>query len=133
MVQPSSDRRQFSSELSPNIDSSSDAVKDSSAFEAVVRTTLEFADGGEKVSAEEFAALGEIARRYGPGELVWNPVAIEMVSAIIKVNYGALNRQPEFWQAVAEKIAAVLFESPAAKARLENLWDRLVESNARDA
>jgi hypothetical protein len=133
MAQPSPDRRQPGGEPLANADSSSAGLEHASAIDAVVRTTLELADGGEKASLEEVAALREVASRYGPADLVLDPVAIELVAGIIKVNYGALNRQPEFWQAVAEKIAAVLFESPAAKARLENLWRRLGESNAQDA
>jgi hypothetical protein len=133
MAQPSPDQRWPSGEPSANVDPSPTSLENPSAFESVVRTTLELADRGDNASAEEVTALREVARRYGPGDFVWNPMAIELVAAIVKVNYGALNRQPEFWQAVAEKITTVLFESPAAKARVDNLWRRLGESNARDA
>ena len=106
---------------------------DEGALEAAVRTTLESAPGDARATAEEIAALREVAVRFGPCPLNFEPIAIELVAAIINVNYGGLYRTPDVWRAIALKIASALYESPAARSRLENLWRRLHESHGPDA
>jgi hypothetical protein len=59
---------------------------------------------------------------------VLDPIAIDMVEAIILVNYGQLRRPPELWRSIARQIAATLMDAPSARARLVNLWARLLES-----
>jgi predicted metal-dependent hydrolase len=107
--------------------------REEGALEAAVKATLEAADVAERVTAEEIDALQAIARRYGPVPLTLAPIAIDLVAAIINVNYGGLNRAPEVWQTMATKIATVLYESPAAQQRLENLWRQLLESDECNA
>jgi hypothetical protein len=101
---------------------------DAGALDAVLRATLESGEGDERVTADEVEALRAVARGRG-GPLVFDPVAVELVEAIILVNYGHLKRPPEVWRAVAVKIATLLFESPTSRARLENLWARLLETH----
>jgi hypothetical protein len=102
---------------------------DAGALDAVLRATLESGEGDDRVTADEVEALRAVARGRGDGPLVFDPVAVELVEAIILVNYGHLKRPPEVWRAVAVKIATLLFESPTSRARLENLWSRLLESH----
>jgi hypothetical protein len=102
---------------------------DAGALDAVLRATLESAESDERVTSEEVAALRDVARRHGPRPLVLDPIAIDLVQALILVNYGALRRPPEVWQATAAKIATLLFDSPTTRARLENLWARLHEAD----
>jgi hypothetical protein len=104
------------------------AAVDAGALDAVLRATLESGIGEERVTGEEVAALRAVARRHG-GALAFDPAAIELVEAIILVNYGHLKRPPEVWRAVAVKIATLLFETPTSRARLENLWARLLEAD----
>ena len=108
-------------------DAASSPAVDAGALDAVVRATLESAESDERVTPEEIEALRAVARRRPGGEFVFDPVAIELVEAIILVNYGRLKRPPEVWRAVAVKIATLLYGSPTARARLENLWSRLHE------
>jgi hypothetical protein len=102
---------------------------DEGALDAVVRATLESDEADVRVTPEEISALSDVARRHGPGPLTFEPAAVELVEAIIQVNYGQLRRPPEVWHATAVKIATLLFDSPTARARLENLWNRLIESH----
>ena len=64
------------------------------------------------MTAEEIEALRDVARRHGPAPLAYDPIAIELVEAIILVNYGRLRRPPEVWRATAAQIAAVLSNRP---------------------
>ena len=104
------------------------AAQEIQALEDAVRVTLSNTEADGLVTPEEIAALQGVARRHGRVPLILDPVAIELVEAIINVNYGHLQRPREVWQATATKVAKVLFDAPEAHARLENLWCRLVES-----
>jgi hypothetical protein len=104
---------------------------DAHALDAALRATLNAVEGDERITPEELAALGEVARRFGAAALSYDPIAIELVHAIIQVNYGHLRRPPEMWRSTAAKIATLLYDSPTARARLENLWSRLIESYGR--
>jgi hypothetical protein len=105
---------------------------DEGALNAAVRATLAGAEGNARITEEEIAALSRVARRLGRVPLELDPVVIELVEAVIGVNYGHVQRSPEVWHGIAVKIAAVLFDSPTARLRLENLWRRLTE-NGPDA
>lgn len=107
---------------------SSGDLPDETALRAAVSASLAAGEGPELATVAEIEQLLEVVRRRGTGPLVLEPIATELVAAIVSVNYQGLNRSPEFWRIIAAKIAAVLYEAPAARARLENLWRRLVES-----
>jgi len=99
------------------------------ALEDAVRTTLVNTEADGPVSPEEIAALQGVAKRHGHGPLTLDPIAIELVEAMIQVNYGHLQRPREVWQETATRVAKLLCDAPEARARLENLWRRLVESS----
>lgn len=129
MYEPSPQRSsaERASASEPQADSA--PLNEEGALDAIVRATLESAGDEARVTNEEISALAAVARRHGLAPLSYDPVAIELVEAIIQANYGPLGRPPEVWHATATKIAAVLLESPASRARLENLWSRLVEAH----
>jgi hypothetical protein len=106
---------------------------DDDALDAVMRATTVSGDGDQQVTNEEIEALRAVARRLGPAPFTFDPMAVDLVDAIIQVNYGRLGRPPEVWRSTAVKIAAVLCDSPTTRARLENLWNRLLESHAPGA
>jgi hypothetical protein len=133
MPQLTPDGRRDACESADRDEQALTSLPDESALDAAVRATLESADGDQQITAEEIGALREVARRLGATPLSLDPVAVELVEAIINVNYGQLHRSPEVWHAVAVRIATVLYESPAARTRLENLWLQLIESHGCDA
>ncbi|RIK73122.1 MAG: hypothetical protein DCC67_18305 [Planctomycetota bacterium] len=106
---------------------------DEAALGAAVKAALESGDAGERVLVEEMEALREVASRHGASRQVSEAIAVDLVAAILTVNYRGLKRPPDFWKSMAAKIAAVLLESPSAQARLENLWRRLIELHGPDA
>lgn len=110
-------------------DPTTSSTMDKRAFDAVLRATLDSDAADQRVTAEEVAALADVARRHGAAPFVNDPIAVDLVEAIIQANYGHLRRPPEIWRSTAVRIAAVLCDSPAARARLENLWARLLESH----
>jgi hypothetical protein len=129
MSQPAPENRREAPETTEYSPSIRDSRLEAKALDAVVRATIDSASAEEQVTPEEIEALRAVAQRLGPGPLVLDPVSVELVEAIINVNYGQLRRAPEVWRATAVKIATLLFDSPSARARLENLWQRLIESH----
>src|SRR5262245_58299420 len=128
MSQPSPDHRSGARETTESADA---GAVDAGALDAVLRATLDAAELDERVTSEEVEALRAVAARHGDAPLSYDPIAIELVLAIMQVNYGHLKRSPDVWRSTAVKIATLLFDSPTGRARLENLWSRLVESHGR--
>ena len=128
MPQPLPEDRRVHLEPFEVAKSNDGSPEDAAALDQVVRTTVESIEAEEQVTAEELAALGAVAGRLGDQPLTLDPVAIALVEAMIMVNYGHLKRAPEVWAGTAHKIATLLFDSPASRARLDNLWRRLLEA-----
>lgn len=127
MSQLRPDDRERPHETVHTTSSSGDSSRDAEALDQVVRTMVESLEADEQATAEEIAALGAVATRLGNLPLTLDPVVIALVEAMITVNYGHLKRAPEIWTGTAHKIATLLFDSPAARARLDNLWRSLLE------
>jgi hypothetical protein len=108
------------------------ATPDAQALEAAVRAAIDAGESLTDISPAELEALRQVVRRWRDEPLVLEPVAVAIVAAIIEVQYRHLSRPPEFWHAASTWIAAVLFETPSARARLEILWRRLVEVYGSD-
>jgi len=125
MSEETPDMTRFSETVSSDLPTSQEVQ----ALEDAVRTTLVNSEADGPVSPEEIAALQGVAKRHGHVPLTLDPVAIELVEALINVNYGHLQQHTEVWQKTAKKIATLLCDAPEAHARLENLWHRLVESS----
>jgi hypothetical protein len=107
------------------------SAAEAGALDAVLRATLDAAELDERVTSEEVEALRAVAARFGDVPLSYDPIAIELVLAIMQVNYGHLRRKADVWRSTAVKIATLLFDSPTGRVRLENLWSRLIESHGR--
>jgi hypothetical protein len=125
MARHASDHRSAAGET---LHSEPAASHEQAALDAVLRATAD-TDADERVTAAEVEALRDVARRHGPVALTLEPIAVELVEAIILINYGHLRRPPEVWRATASRIASLLFESPVPRARLENLWARLLDTH----
>jgi len=127
MPQPSPEDR--NEERRPQeLPTTSDAAgPESGVLDDVVRATIASAETDDRLTSQELAALKEVARRWGDAPFSLEPIAVELVQAIVMTNYGQLRAQQD-WPSMTARIARNLYESPAANARLNNLWRRLVES-----
>ncbi len=98
---------------------------DASLLESVLRQTAAMADSEEPPSREEMEAVEEVARRLAGEPFALDPVVVELVGAMLLVEYGNQWNSPGLWRVVSERIARTIFEDPLSRERMEKLWDRL--------
>lgn len=97
-------------------------------MDRVLRETLAAADPDAPLEAAELEALLQVARRHGNADLSLQPVAVELVEAVLWTRFRAVSGRGDLWQSLAVRIAATLWEDPTSRGRLQVLWSRLTEA-----
>jgi hypothetical protein len=98
-------------------------------LEQVLRDALVLAEAGP-YSAEadaQVSAVREVARRRRGEPFSLEPVAVEMVEAVLRTLLGAPGGEEQSWRNVSLAVATTLCEHPASERRLRALWERLGE------
>jgi len=117
------------SDRPPRVDaeapSTDSRARDRAWFERVLEETEKLLAAEDALEPRQIEALKEVARRH-PGErLVLDPIAVELVLAILGVQFGASALPAPVWQEAAWQIAQALLEDPVARPRLEALWGHI--------
>ena len=99
-------------------------------LEHVMRQTLECCETVEPLNAAEMRALGEVARRYRGRPLVLEPVAVELVEAVLDSFCPTANNSSRFWRNISVQVAQSIIDDPPALARLKTFWIRLSEKES---
>jgi len=60
--------------------------------------------------------------------LTLEPVAVDLVQALLQVRFASLVREAEFRLAAATRIATTLWDDPPSHDRLQVFWNRLSEA-----
>ena len=94
-------------------------------LESVLRRTAALTNAEEPVDDEEMAAVEQVARRLKGHAFALDPVVVDLVGAMLLVEFGRQWTSPGLWEVVSRRIARTLFEDPTSRARLETLWARL--------
>jgi hypothetical protein len=81
----------------------------------------------EPLAAGDQQALAEVARRHRGRPLTLEPVARELVSAILRNHFSGLPGFLRGEQSLSAQVAQSLMEDPVARERLEAFWVRLGE------
>jgi len=95
-------------------------------LENVLQETLAVCTSDEPLDRGEIERFLQVARRHRGQPLAADPVAGELVFAVLARHFAGEFRE-EFWRAAAARIARTLLDDPVAKARLERFWGRLCE------
>lgn len=107
-------------------DEGDDAAPD--FLKQVMSQTVAGMTSTRELSPQVYAALLEVAKRY-PGEpLSLDPIAIELVSACLKVQMPAIAGREALSRRMHAWVASSLLDDPAARQRLAELWARLGEA-----
>lgn len=103
-------------------------ASDGGLLEQVLQETL-FGSGAAGLLDEPLlAALVEVARRHPGRPLSLDPVMVDLVQAIVRINLGQYSRSDADWQAMSRRIAETLWEDQPSHERLERFWTRLSEA-----
>jgi hypothetical protein len=92
----------------------------------VLDRALRLSSSSQDIDPAEAAALRAVGERHRGKELTVEPVACELVAAMLESFYR--RRAPELWRRLARPIAATLLDDPASQERLEALWRSLNEA-----
>ena len=105
--------------------SQSEQTRDPDLLERVLRETSGIFGADEAVDEADSEALAEVARRHGGEPLTFEPIAVELVQAVLRSHFPAQSHSSQLWHALTAQIALTLFDDPVSRDRLEALWVRL--------
>lgn len=120
----SGDAGRIPSELPPSDEKS----PDSSLLEQVLQETLFGSGEGGALDEPLMASLVEVARRHQGRPLSLDPVLVDLVQAIVRINLSHLAARDADWQPMSRQIAATLWEDQPSQERLARFWSRLSEA-----
>lgn len=104
-----------------------DQLADPSILERVLEETLSESEAGTAVAPEELEALVQVARRHRGSSLVLEPVAVELVEAVLRARFSQLRISPAAWKRLSREIAGTLYDDPHLQQRLGRFWGQLSE------
>jgi hypothetical protein len=98
---------------------------DPALLERVLRQTLTVCGSNEPLDAGSRKALREVVARHRGRPFSLEPVAVELVAAVLRANVEATSSSLDTWRAVSFQVARTLCDDPASRKRLEAFWGRL--------
>lgn len=104
-------------------DSSARQPPSASLLRQVLDETI--AESEEPLAPAELEALRDVARRHPNAAFEVEPVGVALVESILTLRVPEYQATERKWRDMSQQIAAAFFESPAAHARLQRLWNRL--------
>lgn len=94
-------------------------------LESVLHATLTICASDEPLDPSDVQRLRDVARRHAGCGTMSEPIAIELVRAVLEGHFLSADDAQGVGPAVAIQIARSLLDDPASKARLQRFWDRL--------
>jgi hypothetical protein len=135
--QSSDDRSADAEQMKPNHDAdvgggSEAHLADQPQTESLLRQVLDetIAESAEPLAPAELEALRDVARRHQRDAFEIEPVGVALVESILTLRVPEYQTAEKKWRDMSRQIAEILFDSPAAVARLERLWNRLCASTS---
>ena len=100
--------------------------------ESLLRQVLEetIAENPKPLSPEELQTLRDVAKRHRHAAFGVEPVGVALVDSLLALRVPGYQANEQEGSNMSQQIAAVFFDSPAALARLERLWNRLCASTS---
>ncbi len=95
-------------------------------LESVLHATLTICASDEPLDPSDLQRLREVARRHAGCSTVTEPVAVELVRAVLEGHFPSGSFVEGVGPTAVTQIAQTLLDDPASKARLERFWNRLV-------
>lgn len=105
------------------------SVLDRKFLEEVLDRALVAPDPSRALAGEDWEALLEIGRARGEEPFTLDPIAIELVQAVLRPYLGKWKSAPDFLRKISREIAGTLFEDPVFHHRLRTFWLRLIEAS----
>ncbi|NQT37023.1 MAG: hypothetical protein HQ581_06015 [Planctomycetes bacterium] len=98
---------------------------DDAVLESVLRETLRADPGEDTDDPIDMGALREVVARHPGQPFSKEPIALEMVWAVLCDHFRIDPTGSVAWRAASAHIAETLFDDPRTRERLATLWNRL--------
>lgn len=82
------------------------------------------------VEATDVQAVTDVARQLAGQPFSLEPVAVELVHAMLLAQFRKAGLSSSALRAMAEQLAATLYDDPASRQRLEALWIGLTQQQS---
>jgi hypothetical protein len=105
--------------------SASSQAPDQGLLEAILRETLLASEAQTPLEPAEREGLLDVARRHSGRELALEPVALELVQAVLRPVVPDSWADGRLWRSLTFQVATTVFEDPQCRRRLEALWSGL--------
>ncbi len=96
-------------------------------LDRVLREALVSLDPAQWLRGEGLREVMDVARRHRDEPFAQDPIAVELVDALLCLLLGRSRSGASPWRHMAASIADTLCDDPVASSRLESLWRHLCE------
>jgi hypothetical protein len=96
-------------------------------LDQILALTAGNAPAASVAEGRDITALRAIAKQLAGQPFALRPVVVELIYVIVQVEFEKAEIPPTTVRAMAEQIAATLYDDPPSCRRLEALWVRLSE------
>jgi len=103
---------------------------DPELLEDVLRQILMGGDQAAAADPEAVAALKHLGERYLGHPFELDPLVVELVRAVLGEPYRRLAGSADLWRTMTAGVAQTLYDDPASRQRLHDLWRRLTGAEA---
>jgi hypothetical protein len=100
-------------------------LSDRALLHDVLQKTLTVCSSDEPLDGENRRALDAVVDRHRGKPFGVEPVAVELVEAVLRTEKAKPPGSRKPWRAVARQVAQTLCGDPSARQRLEAFWVRL--------
>jgi hypothetical protein len=98
---------------------------DRALLEEVLRKTLAICSSDEPLDEDSNNALKSVVARHAGEPFSFDPVAIQLVAAVLRVQFAAGSNSSGIWGELPIRVARTLYDDPPSRERLETFWRRL--------
>lgn len=97
-------------------------------LDSVLKQTALGSTSQDAASTADMQALRAVAARRRNEPFGLEPVALELVQAVLQGQFRPLVSSAQAWETMTQGITQTLFEDPVSRDRLQAMWSRLLET-----
>ena len=96
---------------------------DRAMMEEVLKRTL--SESANSLDPAEREALRTVVLRHRDEAFEIDPVAVDLVEVLLKLEFKNSISSPEVWRRMCYEVAKTLFDDPVARQRMQSIWTAL--------
>ena len=105
------------------------SLPDRNLLQGILDRALSCLEPTDREVRSDLGVLSKVAARHPGKPFTLDPIAIDLVEAMLDSSFSSLGCRPGAWRSVSEAVARTLCDDPTAQERLQALWLRLTEAS----